>query len=298
MRTREEAPKPLQLIRTAYAELTAEPGGLVLDGMAIAGLPDRPVPVAEVNRLLHTRGTTDAVKDAAWAHLVEASREHAAPWTTVCAGLALPGLRNAYRKARWSAPEFIDRADLASAAIEAFIAALADIDLRYPRIASRLCNRAYSGARAYARELTAYQEAMVSNEYESHPPKPQYGHIDLVLDKAVADGAITEAQVELIWATFIDGQEVKDYAAELDLSPGTITRRRREAKEAIAEWFSAQGFDFPIGMRELLEPTNRQKGAGNTSALRQMSLTKRTCLHLRTPGLLQGPQWQCPRHHR
>ena len=245
MRTREEAPKPLQLIRTAFTELTAEPGGLVLDGATIAVLPDRPVPVAEVNRLLHTRGTADAVKDAVWTHLVEASRASAAPWTTVCAGLALPGLRNAYRKTRWTAPDFIDRADLASATVEAFIAALAEVDLRYPRIASRLCNSAYTGARAYARDLAAYQEAMVSDEYESHPPKPQYGHIDLVLDRAVADGALTEAQVELIWATFIDGQEVKDYAAELGVSPGTITRRRRETRRALVEWFAASGIQMP-----------------------------------------------------
>ncbi|MEU5874731.1 hypothetical protein AB0A73_24610 [Glycomyces sp. NPDC047369] len=241
MRTREAAPKPLQLVRAAYTELTTGPDALVLDGTVIDGLEDRPVPVTEAHRLLHTRGTTDAVKDAVSTYLVQAARTQAAPWTTVCAGIALPGLRNAYRKARWTAPEFIDRADLAAAAIEAFIAALADIDLRCPRIASRLTNRAYTGARAYARELAQYHEALVSSEYESHPPRPQYGHIDLVLDEAVADGALTDAQVELIWATFISAQPVAEYAKELGLSPGTITRRRREVKEAMAQWLKDRG---------------------------------------------------------
>lgn len=251
MHLHENVPSPLNLIHVAYTELTDGPGALALDGTAIAGLPDRTVPLAEVNRLLHTRGTTDATKDAAWAHLVNAARAQATPWTTICAGLALPGLRNAYRKARWTAPDFIDRADLAAATVEAFIAALADIDLHRPRIARRLCNSAYTGVRAYARELAQYQQALISNEYESRPPKPQHGHIDLVLDKAVTDGALTETQVELIWETYINDKPVNDYATELNLTPGTITRRRRKAKKALTEWLTTQGIPIPSGEEPL-----------------------------------------------
>lgn len=227
---------PLEVVADAFTALTVGPEPITIDATGLAGLPERELSLLEITASLQDRATTTETKDELWSALVTMARKEPAPWTFICAGLALPGLRNAVRKAAWLAPTFAERADIESAAIEGFTTALPDVDLVAPRIVRRLCNAAHTEARRYAKELGRYQRGMTSVVYESRPPRRPDGHVDFVLARAVRDGAIDEDDVRMIQDTFLDGQSVNDYAESLGLSADQVTRWRRRVRESIAEW--------------------------------------------------------------
>jgi hypothetical protein len=228
---------PLEVVADAFTALTDGPEPVTIDATHLAGLPDRELSLRDIADNLQDRATTTETKDLLWAALVTLAREAPAPWTYICAGLALPGLRNAVRKAAWLAPTFAERADIESAAIEGFTTALPDVDLVAPRIIRRLCNSAHTEARRYAKELGRYQKGLTSVVYESRPPRRPDGHVDFALARAVRDRAINEDDVRMIQDTFLEGQSVNAYAEAHGLSADQVTRWRRRVKESIAKWF-------------------------------------------------------------
>lgn len=232
---------PLEVVAEAFTALITGQEKITVDAATMSGLPDRELSLAEIAAILSDRDTTNGAKDALWTELVIRTRRSPAPWTFICAGLALPGLRNAVKKAAWLAPSYAERADIESAAIEGFTTALPDVDLVAPRIVRRLCNSAHTEARRYAKELGRYQKGMTSVVYESRPPRQPDGHVDLVLARAVRDKAIDEKDERMIQDTFLDGQSVNDYAEAHDLSPDQVTRWRRRVRENLAEWFQNEG---------------------------------------------------------
>lgn len=228
---------PLEVVADAFTTLITGQEMITVDAAKMSGLPDRELSLAEIAAILSDRDTTNGAKDALWAELVIRTRRSPAPWTFICAGLALPGLRNAVKKAAWFAPSFAERADIESAAIEGFTTALPDVDLVAPRIVRRLCNSAHTEARRFAKELGRYQKGMTSVVYESRPPRKPDGHVDFVLARAVRDGAIDEDDVRMFQDTFLDGQSVNVYAEAHGLSPDQVTRWRKRVKEAMDAWF-------------------------------------------------------------
>jgi hypothetical protein len=239
---------PLEVVADAFTALANSQDTASVSNLQ--GFPDHKMHLLEIAAFLSDRDTTIEAKDVLWAELVRRARNEPAPWTFVCAGLALPGLRNAVRKAAWFAPSYAERADIESAAIEGFTTALPDVDLVAPRIVRRLCNSAHTEARRYAKELGRYQKGMTSVVYESRPPRRPDGHVDFVLARAVRDGAIDEYDVRMIQDTFLEGQSVNDYAKAHDLSADQVTRWRRRVRESIAEWFQDMPDPPSIGLLE------------------------------------------------
>ncbi|WP_205326633.1 hypothetical protein [Glycomyces sp. YM15] len=239
---------PLEAIAEYFAEAEGTPAEIGIDATGITGLPDRKLTFTEAKNFVIGRGVAQEVKDRLWAHLVGLARAEAAPWTLVCAGLALRGLRNAVRRAEKFAPDSTDRADIESAAIEGFTAAIGTEDLTAPRIVARLCNAAHTEARRYTKEVYRYQERLSSDVYESHPPREHVGHVDLVLARAVTDGAITEEESEMIQDTYLEGQLARDWAEEHDLSPDALDRWRAAVRHRLAAWLSTE-LGRPISAR-------------------------------------------------
>ncbi|MEU5874258.1 hypothetical protein AB0A73_22210 [Glycomyces sp. NPDC047369] len=229
---------PLKLIAAAFTGLADEPDPVAVDGRDLPGLPDRALDLHEIAAHLSDRDTTRTSKDAIWARLVTWARIQPAPWTTICAALAAPGLYGAVRRATWFAPTFADRDDIESAAIEGFTTALQNLNIEVPRLVNRLCNAAYISARRYAIALDRYQETLTSSVYESRPPQRPEGHVDFVLARAVHNHAIEKEDAAMVTATYLEGQSVEDYAAEHGLTPDVVAHWRRTVRLHLAAWFS------------------------------------------------------------
>jgi hypothetical protein len=240
---------PLETIAEYFAETEGTASSeITIDTTGISGLPDRKLTFTEAKGFVIGRGVTQEVKDRLWAHLVGLARAEAAPWTLVCAALALRGLRNAVRRAAKFAPDSTDRADIEAAAVEGFTAAIGTEDLTSPRIVARLCNAAHTEARRYTKEVYRYQERLSSDVYESDAPREQVGHVDLVLARAVADGAITTEESTMIQDTYLEGQLACDWAEAHGLSPDALDRWRTDIRARLAAWLSTE-LGRPISAR-------------------------------------------------
>ena len=124
--------------------LTTGPNPLALDGTGVPGLPDRPVPLGELKaRLLHP-STRFEVRDAIVDELVARSQSDGGRWTVGLAGVLLPGLRRAVWPLVQACPAKAD--DIEAEALAAFLAAVARCQPGRPRLASRLCWLARTGA--------------------------------------------------------------------------------------------------------------------------------------------------------
>ncbi|MEU6858481.1 hypothetical protein AB0B28_06370 [Glycomyces sp. NPDC046736] len=240
---------PLQRIAAAFDHHAGDPH-LTVPGTDLEGLPDRPVGLDELRSLLtgDTRPseTSNRASDPVWIYLVEQARTEPL-WVTICAGLALPGLRNATRRVSWIAPPWTEHADIEASCLEGFTKGLAAADTGKPHLARRLCQQGYIAARHYARELNRYAKSLVSIAFESHPPTAPAGHMDFVLADAVRHEIITTEEADLIGATRIDGQRLTAYAADHGLTRPTADHRRRAAESRLARWLT--------GTTEGVDPT-------------------------------------------
>ncbi|GAB4001401.1 hypothetical protein GCM10029992_36770 [Glycomyces albus] len=235
----ETADTPLRLIEAAFdhhaRHLTA-----VIDGTEVNRLPDRRIGLRELETILAVDGSDEDEKDEIWAHLVARARTEPT-WVTLCAGLALPGLRNACKRVAMIAPPWAEQADIEGGALEGFTAGLARLDTGKPNVVRRLCQQAYIGARRYARELNRYTDALTSLVFESRPPSPQVGHVDLVLADAKRAGAITHKGAEIIGATRIEGQELTEFAKTHNITRPAADHRRRQAEQRLIQWLQQEG---------------------------------------------------------
>ncbi len=186
-RNPDRRPMPLDTARTAFDWLVTGPAPVSIDGRLFPGMPPRRVPLHEVrDRLLHRR-CPQATRDAVWAHLVLRSRTEGATWTVGCVGVALPALTRT--AARLSARFAGDVTDIHAAVLTGFLAELAHLDLRKPRIMLRLRWAAYRAGHTAVRDaLTAPRPA--GTGLGSAAPAPPSGHPDFVLARAVADGVL------------------------------------------------------------------------------------------------------------
>jgi hypothetical protein len=194
------------------------------------------IALAELGKALLEPTVSQRQRDEAWAVIVSNTRRSGDPWMIIAIGLALPGLRNAVKRATPFAPHFQDRAELESAAIAGFVGAIADINTAGSRICARLCNRAYVAARRCAIEITRYQSQLQSLVYESHPPSNQFGHIDLVLATAIREGIITQVQATLMIDCCIEKQSVGTGAESCGIGEEEARVELKEAKNNIANW--------------------------------------------------------------
>ena len=119
-----------------------------------------------------------------------------------------------------------------------FVAELATIDLRRPRVMLRLRWAAYRAGHACVREAL---DAPVPSGHgygrsRSTLPPPPWGHPDFVLARAVAEDAITAAEAELIGSTRLEGVPLADAAAERDLSYQAAKKARQRAEHRLVAY--------------------------------------------------------------
>lgn len=227
---------PLDAARSAFEWLVTGPHPVAVDGRLFPGLPARRVPLNELRDRLLRRRCPQTLRDAAWAHLVLLARTEGGAWTVGAVGVALPALTSiaAALSARFAG----DPSDIHAAVLAGFVAELATIDLRRPRVMLRLRWAAYRAGHACVRE--ALDAPVPSGHgcegFRSTMPSPPWGHPDFVLARAVAEGAITSTEAELIGSTRLEGVALADAAAERDLSYQAAKKARLRAEHRLVAY--------------------------------------------------------------
>jgi len=226
-RGREDSVNALDVARDTFTWLVTGPGPVGLNGRLFPGLPDRHLPLDEVRDRLLARRCPQATRDAVWAHLVLRSRTQGATWTVAAVGVALPALTSV--AATLSARFAGDPADVHAEVVSGFLTALATIDLRRPRIMLRLRWAAYrAGHAALVEALT--EPTPVAPGFHSAPPHAPWGHPDLVLARAIADGVLTQTEAALIGATRLEDVSVADWAAQHSAGEWAVYKARKRAE--------------------------------------------------------------------
>ncbi|CRK55154.1 hypothetical protein [Alloactinosynnema sp. L-07] len=233
---------PLDAARSAFEWLVAGPHPVSVDGRLFPGLPARRVPLNELRDRLLRRRCPQTLRDAAWAHLVLLARTEGGAWTVGAVGVALPALTSiaATLSARFAG----DPSDIHAAVLAGFVAELGEIDLRRPRVMLRLRWAAYRAGHACVRE--ALDAPVPSGHgFRSTTPPPPWGHPDFVLARAVAEGAITSAEAELIGSTRLEGVPLADAAAERNLSYQAAKKARQRAEHRLVAYLLDDTTDAP-----------------------------------------------------
>jgi hypothetical protein len=228
---------PLGVARTAFTLLSSGPSPLAINGRAYSGLPDRDLPLLELRTRLLARSCPKSTRDAVWVELVRRSRTQGAAWTVACVGVALPALT---RLATDLCSAFAgDKADVQAEILQGFLSGLATIDLDRPSVINRLRWHAYRGGYAAVREAldapTPYGPG-----FDSTPPPPTAGHPDFVLARAVAAGAITQADAEVIGTTRLEDVPLRGWAAQHGLSYVAARQVRSRAERRLLSWLAQQ----------------------------------------------------------
>lgn len=223
----------LDIARSTFTWLVTGPNPVSLNGRLFPDLPDRQIALDEVRDRLLARRCPQRTRDAVWAHLVLRARAEGATWTVAAVGVALPALTSV--AATLSNRFAGDPADVHAEVLRGFLAALAVVDLRRPRIMLRLRWAAYrSGHRALVEALDG--PTPVAPGFRSTPPHPPWGHPDLVLARAVADGVLTRTEADLIGATRLEEVSVADWAVRHQTGEWAVYKARKRAELRLAAY--------------------------------------------------------------
>ena len=169
-----------------------------------------------------------------WAHLVTRARREGATWTLACAGMALPTLAStvSWLTARYPGDPF----DVQAEVLTGFLGAVASVDLDRPHVLARLRWAAYRAG------ITALFEALdaptpLPPGYRSAPPRPPWGHPDLVLARAVREGVLTRTEADVIGATRLEDLPIGRWAADRpDITVPSAYKMRRRAERRLADY--------------------------------------------------------------
>jgi hypothetical protein len=236
----EWADRPLDVARSAFEWLVTGPDPVAVDGRAFPGLPDRAVPLDELRAALLRRGCSAELRDAVWAHLVGHSRAEGGTWTVAAVGVAPPALTGV---AAWLSARFADDpSDIHAAVLAGFVAELAVIDLGRPRILLRLRWAAYRAGMVCVRDALD-APVPTGNDFTSAAPPAPAGHPDFVLARAVADGAITAHEAELIAVTRLEMVPLVEAGAERGMSYQAAKKAPLRAEGRLVAYLDAQASD-------------------------------------------------------
>jgi hypothetical protein len=226
---------PLQAVGRAFELLTAPPSPLTFDGIGFAGLPQRPLDLPTLRRVLLSPALTPPQRDAVWRALVARARQDTAPtrvWTILAVGLALPGLTRVAGRLARDCPT--DVADLDAEILAGFLLRLQTLDLVGQRVLGRLLDaatRAGRRARADAGDVTTVRV----NESWSAPPTQPWAHPDWVLARAVAAGVLDRTEACLIGATRLEDVSIRGAALALEVDVATALAWRKTAELRLAD---------------------------------------------------------------
>ncbi|MDT0263759.1 hypothetical protein [Jatrophihabitans lederbergiae] len=252
-------PNSLDIARTSFALLVTEPEPLSLDGRNFDGLPGEGLPLSLVRDLLLAASCPQATRDAVWAELVTRSRREGGAWTVGAVGVALPALTSV--AARLTGRFAGDPADIHAEVLTGFLAALAEVDIERPRIMLRLRWAAYRAGHAALTE-SLDGPAPAAPAFGSLPPVPPWGHPDLVLARAVADGAISRLEADVIGSTRLEDIAVADWATAHGASTWAVYKLRKRAEQHLLTYL----LDTEPG-RSISPARSRSRGAAPVTAI-------------------------------
>ena len=84
--------RPLEVLDRSFRLLVCEPAPLALDGFAVDGLPDRPIPLDELRGMLLHPSVGFDTRDTALTWLVGRAQAEGGAWLVGLAGVLLPGI--------------------------------------------------------------------------------------------------------------------------------------------------------------------------------------------------------------
>jgi predicted DNA-binding protein (UPF0251 family) len=223
--------------RTAFDWLVTGPAPMSIDGRFFPGLPTRRVPLNELRELLLDPHLPMSAVDLVWMHLVGRSRDEGGSWTVACVGVALPALFAI--AADLCAKYADDYRDIHAAVLTGFLSELSTVNLARPWVMWRLRCAALRAGHVFIRE--ALDRPFPSDEdFHSSEPTPPWGHPDFVLARAVAEGAITSDEAELIGSTRLEDYTLEAAAADTGISVTALQRARAHAEARLLEWLTEQ----------------------------------------------------------
>ncbi|MGH2670723.1 MAG: hypothetical protein ACRDH5_16705, partial [bacterium] len=240
------------------------PAPLSVKGALIGhGWPARPIPLDELrSRTLHP-STSYAARDAVVVVLVRKAQAHGGSYLVGLAGVLLPGLRRA--AASLTGACLHKAADLDAEMLTGPIEAVTRWRGGGDRVAARLIWAASRRARALLGAELDYQHQVSSGFASAEPARP-WGHPDLVLADAVADGVMTAREAELISATRIGDVPLRELAAAWGVAYDSLQKQRRRAELDVAAWIFSRS---PVregaenhGYRVAVDP-GRGEGTGS-----------------------------------
>jgi hypothetical protein len=206
---------------------------------------DGPVTLMALRELLLDEATSYGARDAILGELIERAQVRRGVWFIPPVGLLLPGLRPL--EGKLAPPWWIDSVDDVQAELLAgLMAAMAAIEPRTERLASRLLTAAETHTRRIMRpdrmerrqraltweQLNDAAAAEVSRQARRRPP----GHPELLLAGAVAVGVLSRELAEVIAATYLDRTPAAVVAARYGMSVSALRGHRQRAVERLARW--------------------------------------------------------------
>jgi hypothetical protein len=231
----------LDSVAESFHTLCTSTNPLAIDGTVFgAPLPRRQIVLDELKKVLLDAATPVAVRDAVWAELIRRARTRGHEWTIGAAGVAMPALLGTLKQFRRDFPN-TDTEDLAAEVMAGFLSAVKTVNIDRPGIMTRICWAVYRSARR-----CAYMEAnsvRAAKAAASAPPKPDFGHVDLVVARAVAEGVVSQFEADLIVTTRLDGRSLIDVGEALGTTANALRMRRRKAEARLAAWLTGADLD-------------------------------------------------------
>ena len=233
------AVRPLEVLDRSFQLLVCEPAPLALDGFAVDGLPDRPIPLDELRSMLLHPSVGFDTRDAALTWLVGRAQTDGGAWLVGLAGVVLPGIgRRVYPLCR-AFPRLAH--DLEAEALTGLLQAVQAWPCGQDRVATRLVWAAARAAHQLARREAKVGEREVSVGLELEPPPRSAVHGELVLDQAVAAGVVSHQDAELIAATRIEEVPLRELAGRWGVGYEALRKRRYRAEAVLVGWLADQG---------------------------------------------------------
>jgi hypothetical protein len=229
------SPSHLDVIERRFLAMASGPDPLKLDCAALGcGLPAAELPLDEVRVLLLKRRTSWVSKDAVWQELVKRAHATPEPWTTVTAGMMVPGLKHIGGKLGCRYPG--DRNDLDSEVLEGFLQALDVVDAQAPKVYAQLYWAAFRrGHEACNRERRLAASRGELTEMIADRP-PASGHPDLVLAGAVLSGAVTPQEADLVSDVLLDHNDRLAVAKRCGVSRHQVASQLNAASRHLADY--------------------------------------------------------------
>lgn len=236
---------PLDVVAEQFAAITKGPNPLTIDGRRIPGLPNRRVTLGETRSKLLAEDCPGPTRDGVWSLAIRRARTGRAEWILACAGLALPALAGTARTlGAWYRG---DRADLHAAILVGFLQALATVDPGRKALSERLRWAAYRAGHAAVTESLQASIAIAPTEsgdvvevfwsrFRSAIPRPPWGHPDIVLARAIADGVLTRVEADLIGRTRLEGDSLASWAKAHGVCYSTANNARWRAERRLVDY--------------------------------------------------------------